>query len=128
MGNPPILGPRKKFMCLISWERTQKRDPHRVFRGDFGGQKRGPKRAIFGHKSLVYCFFVSNFLGIPGISLRKSGISRQKVWFPWVSKDIPNFLVPTPSRGKTPPYPKISGPRSLGLGSFLSPERQKLTN
>ena len=54
---PGPLGPRKKFMCLISWERTQNRDPHKLLRGDFLGQKGGPKRAIFGHKNR------SRFLG-----------------------------------------------------------------
>ena len=44
-------------MCLISWERTRKRDPHKLFRGDFGGQNRGPKRAIFGHKKFSFLFF-----------------------------------------------------------------------
>ena len=56
--NPPFWAPRKKFMCLISWERMQKRDPHKLFRGDFWGQKRGPKRAISATKSLVYCLFL----------------------------------------------------------------------
>ena len=56
--NPPIWTPRKKFMCLISWERAQKRDPHKLlFRGHFWGQKRGPKRAIFGHKKFSLLFF-----------------------------------------------------------------------
>ena len=52
----PVLGPHqkeKRVVCLISWERMQKRDPHKLFRADFGVKKRGPKRAIFGHKSLV---------------------------------------------------------------------------
>ena len=44
-------------MCLISWERTQKRDQHKLFQWDFGGQKRGPKRAIFGHKKFSLLFF-----------------------------------------------------------------------
>ena len=48
--NIPFWAPRKKFMCLISWERTKRRDPHKLCQGDFGGQKGGPKRAIFGHK------------------------------------------------------------------------------
>ena len=39
-----------------------KRDPHKLFRGDFGGQKRGPKWAIFGHKKFSLLFF-------PGLSL-----------------------------------------------------------
>ena len=62
--------------------------------------------------------FFSNFSGTPGIS-------RQKVWFPWVSKDIPNFLAPTPSRGSPPPHPKISGPKCLGLGSFFLPDQNR---
>ena len=51
--NPPFWAPRKKFMCLISWERTQKRDPHKLFRGDFRG---GSKRAIVGHEKLSFLF------------------------------------------------------------------------
>ena len=47
----------KKFMCLISWEATQKRDPHQLFRGDSWGQKGDPKRAISATKILVYCSF-----------------------------------------------------------------------
>ena len=30
-----VLGPQKKFMCLISWERTQEKDPYIFYRGDF---------------------------------------------------------------------------------------------
>ena len=50
------------------------------------------------------------------------GYPAQKVWFPGFWKDIPNFLATTPSRGRPPPYPKISPPKSLALGSFFSPE------
>ena len=36
---------------------------------------------------------------------------------------MPNFLAPpTPSHGRPPPHPKISGPKSLDLGSFFFPE------
>ena len=35
----------------------QKRVPPKLFLGDFGGQKRGPKRAIFGYKKLSLLFF-----------------------------------------------------------------------
>ena len=35
---------------------------------------------------------------------------------------MPNFLAPTPSRGRPPTHPKISGPKSLGLGSLFSPD------
>ena len=49
-------------------------------------------------------------------------ISRQKVSFHWVSSFIPNFLAPTPSRGRPPPHQKTSGPKSLGLCSFFVPD------
>ena len=61
---PPVLGlPRKKLMCLISWERARQRYLHELFRGDWG-QKTGSQT-----KSLVYCFFLApmlagNLLGI----------------------------------------------------------------
>ena len=35
-------------------------------------------------------------------------ISHQNIWFPWVSRDIPNCLAPTPPRGRPPPYRKVS--------------------
>ena len=63
--------------------------------------------------------FFSNFSGASGISRQNPGISRQKSLIPWVSRDIPNFLAPTPSRGRPPPHQKISGLKSLGLGSFF---------
>ena len=53
--NTPLGAPRKKFMCLISWERTQKRDPHKLYRGDLGGQKGVPNGPFSATKSLVYC-------------------------------------------------------------------------
>ena len=53
-------------------------------------------------------------IGNAGTSQRNPGISRKKVWFPWVSKDIPNFLAP--------PHPKISRPESLALGSNFFPD------
>ena len=43
------------------------------------------------------------------------------VWFPWVSRDKPSFLAPTLSHGRPPPHQKISGLKSLGLGSFFVP-------
>ena len=38
------------------------------------------------------------------------------------SRGIPNFLAPTPSCGRPLPHRKISGLKSLGLGSFFVPE------
>ena len=56
--NPEFWAPEKKVMCLISWERTQKRDPHKLFRGGFWGQNGGPKPAIFSHKKFSLLFFL----------------------------------------------------------------------
>ena len=67
-------------------------------------------------------FFFSNFSGTSGISRQNPGISRQQSLISLVSRDIQNFLAPTPSRGRLPPRPKISGPKSLGLGSFFFPD------
>ena len=67
-------------------------------------------------------FFFSNFSGTSGISRQNPGISRPKSLISLVSRDIPNFSAPTPSRGRPPPHPKISGPKSLGLGSFFLPD------
>ena len=55
--NAPFWAPRKKFMCLISWEKTQTRDPHKLFRGGFLGQKGVPNGPFSATKSLVYCSF-----------------------------------------------------------------------
>ena len=51
-------------MCLISWERTQKEHPHKLFRGEFGGQKGVPNGPFWATKSLVYCFFPALTLGV----------------------------------------------------------------
>ena len=59
----------------------------------------------------------------PRTSRQNPGTSRQKSLIPWVSRDIPNFLAPTPSRGRPPPHQKISGLKSLGLGSFFVPDQ-----
>ena len=58
------------------------------------------------------------------ISRQNPGVSRQKSLIFLVSRDTPNFLAPTPSRGRPPPHWRISGPKSLGLGSFFLPESQ----
>ena len=78
--------------------------------------------AVIRERKLNTNFFFSNFSGTSGISQQNPGISRQKSLIPWVSRDIPNFLAPTPSRGRPPPHQKISGLKSLGLGSFFVPE------
>ena len=63
--------------------------------------------------------FFSNFLGSSGISRQNPGISRPKSLISLVSRDIPNFLAPTPSRGRPLSHRKISGLKILGLCSFL---------
>ena len=78
--------------------------------------------SCFQGPKIEHELFFSNFSGAPGISRQNPGISRQEVWFPWVSKDIPHFLATHPSRGRPLTHPKISGPKSLGLGSFFLPE------
>ena len=89
----------------------------------------GPQSRVFwvGAKNYVervYVLFLSPklFGHAQDIPAKIPGYPRPKVWFPCVSKDIPNFLAPTPSRGRPPPHPKISGPKSLCLGSFFFPD------
>ena len=69
-------------MCLISWERTPKRDPHQLFWEDFWGQKGGPKRGIFGHKKFSLLFFVLPLVAVVSLTRSQSvfcgGASR---WF-----------------------------------------------
>ena len=62
--------------------------------------------------------FFSNF----SLSQQNPGISRPKSLISLVSRDISNFLAPTRSRGRPLPHWKISGPKSLGLGSFFFPD------
>ena len=63
--------------------------------------------------SQTFRAFLAGYPGkIPGYPAKKSLISL-------VSRGIPNFLAPTPSSGGPPPQRKISGLKSLGLGSFF---------
>ena len=82
----------------------------------------GARKGIFRGRELNPNIFFSNFSGASGISRQNPGISRQRSLIPWVSRDVPNFSAPTPSRGRPPPHQKISGLKSLGLGSFFVPE------
>ena len=67
-------------------------------------------------------FFFSNFSGTAGISRQNPGIPRQKSLIFLVSRDIPNFLAPAPSRGRPPPRPKFSGvTRTFGFGFVFLP-------
>ena len=67
-------------------------------------------------------FTFSSFLDFAGIPRQNPGISRQKSLISMVSRDIPNFLAPTPSRGRPLPKREISGLESLGLCSFFVAE------
>ena len=55
--NPNFGGPRKKLMCLISWKRTQKRDPHKLFLGGFWGPKGVPNGPFRATKKFRLLFF-----------------------------------------------------------------------
>ena len=72
---------------------------------------------MYGHKGreLNATFFSQTFR----ISRQNPGISRQKSLISLVSRGMPNFLAPTPSRGRPPPHRKISGLKSLGLCFFF---------
>ena len=89
---------------------SQKVNVSRAFVSDVGRERK-----------LNTNFFFSNFSG-PGISRQNPGISRPKSLISLVSRDVSNFLGPTRSRGRPLPHWKISGPKSLGLGSFFLPE------
>ena len=90
----------------------------REFEG-FGGEKRflpchfqkNGKEHQGREQKLNTNIFSSNFSGAPGISWQKSRNIPPKVWFRWVSRDIPNFLAPTPSRGRPPPRGRCLDPK-----------------
>ena len=46
------------------------------------------------------------FRSPPGYPGKNPGISCQKGWFPWASRDIPNLLAPTPCMWMTPTSPE----------------------
>ena len=64
-------------------------------------------------------FFSSNFSGTTGISQQNPRMSRQKSLISLASRDIPNFLAPTPLCRRPLPHRKISGLKSLGLCSVF---------
>ena len=47
-------------LCASFLGKERKKGPHKFYRGDLGGQKQGPKRAIFGHE--MFSFFFSALL------------------------------------------------------------------
>ena len=67
-------------------------------------------------------YFSQTFRAPPGCPARNPGISRQKVWFPCVSKDTPNFWAATPSRGRPPAPPEDIRTKKFGFGFLFLPE------
>ena len=67
-------------------------------------------------------FLSQTFRARPGYPTKNPGISCQKVWFSGFRRTYRTFWAPTPSSGRPPPHPKMSGPKSLGLSSFVMPE------
>ena len=53
----PILGPEKKFTCLVSWDKSAKEaHKHKLFREILGVKSGVPNGPFSATKSLVYCF------------------------------------------------------------------------
>ena len=75
-----------------------------------------PTLTIIKHK-----FVFSNFSGAAGISQQNPGISRQKSLISLVSRDIPNLLAPTPSRGRTPTPLENIRTKKFGFGFLFLP-------
>ena len=65
-------------------------------------------------------FFLKLFGHRRNISQQNPGISSQKSLISLVSRDIPKFLAPTHSRGRSSSHPKTSGPNSLVWVPFSS--------
>ena len=56
--NTPLSAPRKKLLCLISWEKDAKKGPTQTFSKGILGPKNGaPNGPLLATKSWVYCFF-----------------------------------------------------------------------
>ena len=77
---------------------------------------------MIGNENRRQAFLFSNFLGASGISRQNPGISRQKSLVSLVSRDIPNFSAPTPSRGKPPPPPEDIRTKKFGSRFLLLPK------
>ena len=77
-----------------------------------------------GNENWTQTFFSQTFRAPTAYASKIPGYPAQKVWFPWVSRDIPNFS-PHPFMWKTPTPLK-----SLGSCSFFVPEfwRLKMPN
>ena len=64
----------------------------------------------------------SNFSGTPGIPAKIPGYPAKKFGFPGFRRTYRTFWPPTPSHGRPPPHPKISGQKKFGFGLFFFPE------
>ena len=105
--------------ALFVWSRCQNLKGNRVYdRSSYILDSENRERELNTN------YFFSNFSGTSRISRQNPGISRQKSLISLVSRDISNFSAPTLSRGRPPPHRRISGPKSLGLGSFFFLKKQ----
>ena len=73
---------------------------------------------ILGNENRTRSFFSRTFRAPPGYPGKIPGYPAKKSLISLVSTGIPNFLAPTPSCGRPPPHRKMSGLKSLGLGSL----------
>ena len=93
----PFHVPCRCFHRLRTRKTTDRENPRKI----------GKTTKNWGQK-LNTTFFCSNFSGAAGISRQNPGISRQKSLISLVSRDIPNFLPPTPACGRPLPHRKRS--------------------
>ena len=80
-------------------------------------QDRKNTRTIFRDQRLNADFLSQTFRAPPGYPGKFYVISCPKVWFPWVLKDIPNFLTP-----KSPTPAEETRIKKFGFGFFFVPE------
>ena len=76
---------------------------------------------ILGNENWTQTFVSQTFRDLRDIPAKSRDILPKKFDFPDFEGHTELFG-PDPFTWKTPPHPKISGPKSLGLGSFFLPE------
>ena len=97
---------------FIGWNRL-------CYPQEYNGEGAMQETRIWG-RELDTNFFFPNFSGTPGIS-------RQKVWLPWVSKDILNFFAPHPFTWKTHTPPEDIRTKKLKFGFPFLPWSNGIT-